>query len=347
VYRVIQWATGAMGRATLRTVIDHPDTELVGVFTYSPDKAGRDAGELAGRPPTGVLATSDLDTLLALDADVVVHAGMLKPYAEHVDDYVALLASGKNVLSLNGGSDPEHWGGEHLRRLEEACAAGGSSIMGCGMNPGVLIEQLAPTAAGMCSDLERIEMTESFDCREIRNPAYLFTMLGFGSPVDQDPNDPQWGPTAALHPMYEEALAALAARLGTRLRSVRTEHRLLPAIQDLVLPAGTVVAGTVGHTRWRWVGTTDADQVLALTIHWFLETAHLDSVPEMWSVEIEGQPCVSLSAEVRKHPADRSRMGPEQYAVGGLVVNALPHVVEAPPGPVLRPLSTPYRTIPS
>jgi 2,4-diaminopentanoate dehydrogenase len=94
VYRVIQWATGAMGRATLRTVIDHPDTELVGVFTYSPDKAGRDAGELAGRPPTGVLATSDLDTLLALDADVVVHAGMLKPYAEHVDDYVALLASG-------------------------------------------------------------------------------------------------------------------------------------------------------------------------------------------------------------------------------------------------------------
>ena len=331
-----------MGRATLRTVIDHPGTELVGVFTYAAIKHGKDAGELAGRPTTGVLATTDLDEVLALDADVVVHAGMLKPYAEHLDDYVALLASGKNVLSLNGGSNPAHWGGEHLHRLQEACAAGGTSIMGCGMNPGVLVEQLAPTAAGMCSDLERIEMTERFDCREIRNPDYLFTMLGFGASMDVDPDDPAWGPTAALRPMYEEALSALAVRLSTTLVRVTTEHRVFPAEQDIVLPAGTLTAGTVGHTRWRWIGETRAGHSLVTTIHWFVETAHLDGVTEMWSVEVTGQPCVSLSAGVDKHPDDRSRMGPEQYAVGGLVVNAIPHVVSAPSGPVLRPLSTPY-----
>ena len=49
-YRVVQWATGAMGKAVLRTIIDHPGVELAGVYVYSDAKAGRDAGELAGRP---------------------------------------------------------------------------------------------------------------------------------------------------------------------------------------------------------------------------------------------------------------------------------------------------------
>src|SRR6185312_8648608 len=53
-YRVVQWATGSMGRTALRRVIDHPDLELVGVYVYDPRKVGVDAGEIARRPPTGV-----------------------------------------------------------------------------------------------------------------------------------------------------------------------------------------------------------------------------------------------------------------------------------------------------
>ncbi|WP_374654928.1 hypothetical protein [Phenylobacterium sp.] len=34
--RVIQWATGSMGKTCLRAVIDSPDCELVGLFVYSP-----------------------------------------------------------------------------------------------------------------------------------------------------------------------------------------------------------------------------------------------------------------------------------------------------------------------
>ena len=48
-YRVIQWATGSMGKTCLRAVIDHPDLELVGLYVYSEKKAGVDAGDIAGR----------------------------------------------------------------------------------------------------------------------------------------------------------------------------------------------------------------------------------------------------------------------------------------------------------
>src|SRR3954454_24053467 len=99
-YRVIQWSTGNVGVAALRCLIKHPDIELVGVWVHSADKVGRDAGELCGLPPTGVLATNDADALLALDADAVCYTATadLRPW-EAVEDICRILESGKNVVS--------------------------------------------------------------------------------------------------------------------------------------------------------------------------------------------------------------------------------------------------------
>ncbi|MGH8986068.1 MAG: hypothetical protein ACRDY6_19655 [Acidimicrobiia bacterium] len=58
-YRVVQWSTGNVGLPALRAIIEHPDLELVGLLVYSKEKAGRDAGELAGTDPVGVTATTD------------------------------------------------------------------------------------------------------------------------------------------------------------------------------------------------------------------------------------------------------------------------------------------------
>ena len=70
--RVIQWATGVVGRHAIAAITAHPDLELVGVRVYSEDKAGRDIGELCGLGPTGVIATSSAEEVLALDADCVL-----------------------------------------------------------------------------------------------------------------------------------------------------------------------------------------------------------------------------------------------------------------------------------
>src|SRR6185437_15409700 len=73
-YRIIQWGTGSVGTHALRTIIERPDFELAGVRVYNPDKVGRDAGDLAGTDPTGVLATDDVDAILAVDADCVCYS---------------------------------------------------------------------------------------------------------------------------------------------------------------------------------------------------------------------------------------------------------------------------------
>ena len=58
--RVFQFATGNVGSEMVGRIVDHPDLELVGLYCYSPDKVGRDAGEIVGMAPLGVIATGDL-----------------------------------------------------------------------------------------------------------------------------------------------------------------------------------------------------------------------------------------------------------------------------------------------
>ena len=76
-YRVIQWARGNLGRAATEGVVSHPELELAGCWVHSADKAGRDAGTLAGIDPLGVVATNDVAAILALEADCVLYSPLL------------------------------------------------------------------------------------------------------------------------------------------------------------------------------------------------------------------------------------------------------------------------------
>jgi hypothetical protein len=292
-----------------------------------------------------VLATTDVAEILALDADVVVHAGRIGPYGSHDDDFVQILESGKNVITINGYSHPAYWSQERIERLRAACDSGGTTLMAAGLNPGFIAEQIATVATGICVSAERIEIIEAADGTEVRDPAYLFGALGFGAdPAACDPNDAGRGPAVFLNGMYTETLAAVALRLGMTLERVETDHVVYPATSDIELPAGVVRRGTVSHTNWRWHGIVGGKRRLTMSIHWYVETAHLeDPHPPLWSVKVTGHPGIEMAVRLVKHPADRSRMGAEQYAVAGQVINAIPYVVAAKPGLLTRPVATPAR----
>ncbi len=100
-YRVVQWSTGNVGRHALAGIDAHPDLQLVGLFVSNPDKVGHDAGELAGLGRAlGVAGTSDVDALLALEPDCIVHTAMADDrIVEALGDLERFLAAGINVVS--------------------------------------------------------------------------------------------------------------------------------------------------------------------------------------------------------------------------------------------------------
>src|SRR5271156_1335492 len=117
-YRVVQWATGNVGSRALRRAIEHPGLSLVGLYVHSADKAGRDAGEIAGIEPVGIAATNSIEDIIALRPDCVVYM----PLYCNFDEVCRLLESGANIVTTRGEfHNPSRMDAAVRARVEEAC----------------------------------------------------------------------------------------------------------------------------------------------------------------------------------------------------------------------------------
>ena len=174
--RVIQWTTGKVGKLSLRGILDDPRLELVGVYAYSDDKAGTDAGPLCGRPDTGVLATTDIDALIALGADTVIYT----PFMADVEHAVRLLESGLDVISTNLFLNVGGIQGETKEKLTAACERGNSSLYVTGINPG-WINTMTTAMTAICRDVQLVSVFESADV-SVYESAETWQALGMGRP---------------------------------------------------------------------------------------------------------------------------------------------------------------------
>ncbi|HOW95666.1 MAG TPA: dihydrodipicolinate reductase, partial [Mycolicibacterium fallax] len=93
--RVFQVATGNVGSEMIKRIAAEPGLELVGVHCYSPEKIGRDAGELVGQAPNGVTTTGTVEEILAARPDVLTFHGVFPDE----DLYVRVLEAGINIVT--------------------------------------------------------------------------------------------------------------------------------------------------------------------------------------------------------------------------------------------------------
>src|SRR5437763_1810916 len=93
--RVVQWTTGNVGKRSVRAIVAQPDLELVGCYAWSPDKIGRDVGELCDIDAVGVRATDDVEALLALRPDCVVY----KPLSPNLDALLRMRSASTSTRS--------------------------------------------------------------------------------------------------------------------------------------------------------------------------------------------------------------------------------------------------------
>jgi hypothetical protein len=63
--RVVQWTTGVVGKAAVRGIVRNPALQLVGCYTQTKEKVGKDVGALCAMERIGVFATDNIQALLA------------------------------------------------------------------------------------------------------------------------------------------------------------------------------------------------------------------------------------------------------------------------------------------
>jgi hypothetical protein len=343
--RVVQWATGSIGRVCLRHVIDHPALELVGLKVHNPAKVGRDAGDIVRRPPTGVTATDQIEDILALDADVVLHVPINgESPDEHVEDLCRLLRSGKNVITTVGFTYPWAVGPDRAATLEHAAREGSVTLFGTGINPGLVAERLAVTATSICTEVDHVLMQEAYDCTPVASPAFIFDLAGFGR-SEEDFRTASAGRAQFFESLFGEVLGYLTSALALPVDRVESDHAVGITAEDLTLPAGTLPAGTVSAVRWQWIAV-DADGRPRATIRmiWRAGPAQLGWADEDgWIVEIDGAPRVRMSLKVLDPIGRPEKSKAIQYAVAGPVVRAIDDVCAAPPGILVPPSFAAFR----
>ncbi len=331
--RIVQWATGSMGRTALRRVIDSPQHDLAGVYVYGARKAGQDAGTLAKRPDTGITATDRIDDILALDADVVLHTPRITlPYDALVDDVVRLLESGKNVVSTAGFHWPAAHGPDYAKRLHDAGVKGNATLAGIGVNPGMIVERVALAATAMCHELDRISIFETVDASAMDSPEFVFGLMGLNS--DPAVNDIRKGPLATLYgTLFSEILHFAAAELGTKIALIEDQHRLALAPADMTVKAGPIGKGRVAGTEWRWLATTEAGPELLLSIIWTADPSlHGEAGSGHWNIEIAGRPTIRMTMDITDPDPNMPHARALTDAVVAVAINAIPDVIAAPPG---------------
>jgi hypothetical protein len=331
-YRVIQWATGGVGRASIEGILSHPELELVGCWVHSSNKAGRDVGEICGLGrKLGVIATNDVDALLALRADCVMYAPILAD--KHT--VIRILESGKNVVT------PLNWfypGKRDVADLEAACRVGGVTLHGTGIHPGGITERFPLVISAVSRNITHVRAEEFSDIRTYGAPQVVGELMGFG----KTPEQAQKGPMlAVLGGGFLQSIDMVADALGFAVDpKPRTQHEVAVATQPIESPIGVIAPGRVAAQRFTWQATVRGEPVITVRTNWFMGEEHFDPAwsfgpgGERFEVEVTGDP-TSLVSFHGWHP---------ESIVAGLVrnpgivataihgVSAIPYVCKAEPG---------------
>jgi hypothetical protein len=327
-YRVIQWTTGNVGRRALRSIIASPQYELVGVYAHDDAKVGKDAAELCGHPePTGVLATNDIDALLALRPDAVSY----NPLFPEIGEMCRLLEAGVNIVATSAFITGRAMGEDAQARLRAAAEKGGATIYGTGMNPG-FANVIAIVSTQVCERVDQIRVLESVDSTDY-DSWETEKDIGFGKlPDDPTLIDGAQRSTA----VFGDAVATMADALGVELDEIAFDMDVALASATNELGYATIEKGTISAVDGRWRGRAFGRDVIVLRFQWRkgLNVEETFRIRHGYFIEVDGKPAVRTHVSFLP-PADWDEedfMGLGMIMTAMPAVNAIPAVVAAAPG---------------
>ncbi|MET0545765.1 MAG: hypothetical protein ABWZ40_05605 [Caulobacterales bacterium] len=341
-YRIGIAGPGGLGLCAIREIMRLPEMELAAVLAYSPSKDGKDAGELANIPATGVIATTDLNTFLKTKMDCVLHCG--RDFGDWRTDaeMLQMLEAGINVITML----PYHYlkarGEDVEARFQAAAKKGGATFHGSGITPGFFNERMALLATGLSNDVTHIKFQEFINAEPLAGALEMLQLFGFGSPLEVV----QKSDAAAM--LAENYLCLpihyAADRLGVKVDRIVRTGALETAPETFETPAMTINKGTVGLVSYSWTGYSGDKPFYTTEVFWYLgeimrpKTALAN---DFWTIEIEGRPSLKIAVSGHGSYKDDLYMRPEEPMPPSYImtvvtmVQAVPNVVNAPPGVLL------------
>ena len=339
--KVAIWGFGAMGSGIAKVLLRKKGVDIVGVCDIHPERVNRSIYDILGVEKNGrpdVVVCSEIEKVVH-DANCDICVLATDSFTRKAFDKIKYVVGQKvNVISTaEEMSYPKAQEPELAAEIDRLAKANGVSVLGTGINPGLMMDLLAICLTGCMTDVE------SVTCRRVNSlspfgPAVMEEQ-GVGLTVDAFNKGVADG-TLAGHVGFAESVGMIAEALGWKVDKFEQQMKPIVTSVDRKSPYGFAAAGDVAGVNMTGQGYVDVEVKIDM-IH-----------PQQIEPEMEGTHTGDYIV-LKGTPEVNMAINPEvDGGIGtiAMVVNMIPHVINARPGlktmldlPVPRAIMGDYR----
>jgi len=321
--RVALWGFGAMGGGVAEALLQKRGVEITGVCDLHPARAGRSIFALLDIPRgdhADVIVSDDIDAALPDGgADVCIVAtdsftkDVFPKLMRVLQKHVNVICTAEE-MSFPAAKEPEL-----AEKLDRAARDNGVTVLGTGINPGLMMDLLAICLTGCMTDVKKVT------CKRVNSlspfgPAVMREQ-GVGLSEAEFEKGVQNG-TLAGHVGFAESVGMIARALGWEIEHF--EQQIQPIVTEVGRrsPYGFAAKGHVAGVNMTGQGSRDGETLIDM-IHPQQIEPEQGGVHTGDFITLEGSPPVHMAIQ------------PEVDGGVGTIamcVNMIPQVINARPG---------------
>ena len=321
--KVLIWGYGAMGSGMATMLLKKEGVEIVGVCDTHPDRVGKNFKEVIGEmsnPHADVIITDDIDKLIAeTKADVALLA--TDSFTKKAFDKIIKCLENKiNVVSTaEEMAYPQAQAPELAAKIDEVAKANGVSVLGTGINPGLIMDLLVLCLSGCMEEVDHVT------ARRVNSLSPFGPAVMEEQAVGMDPDtfdELNAKGELAGHVGFAESVQMIADGLGVKLDKFEQQMSGIKTEVDRKSKYGFAKAGNLAGVSMTAQGYVDGKVMIDMQHPQQIEP-HLAGQDTGDYVVLEGNPRVNMA------------ITPEVDGGIGTIamcVNMIPHTINSTPG---------------
>jgi len=312
--RVMQMGIGPIGCGVTRVLAHKAGMEIVGAIDLV--NVGQDLGEIAelGRK-LGVLICDDPDAVLReTKPDIAIHTTSSR-FQKVSAELEQLIRAGVNVVSsCEELAYPYETSADLAVQIDKLAKENNTTVLGTGVNPGFVMDAWPLFMTGVCAEVQEVRVRRFVDASTRRIP--LQKKIGAGATVEEFGKLVESG--TLRHVGLQESVAMIAAGLGWELDDIT--ERIEPIVYETEVKSDylTVQPGQVAGVKQTGHGWKNGKATITLELE-----AAIGAAESYDGVYITGTPNMEVIIKGGIHG---------DIAAVAMLTNAVPKVIDAPPG---------------
>jgi len=238
------WGFGAMGQGVVECLLPKKGIEITGICDINPNIVGKGMYEVLGQKfdQPDVIITDDIQKALSVPSDICI-LGTDSFTKNSWPKIETILNAGVNIITTaEEMAYPTAGEPELSKKIDALAKEKGVSVLGTGINPGLVMDLLALVLSGAMTNVDSVL------CRRVNSLSpfgpTVMEEQGVGMPLDEFNKKMEAG-TMAGHVGFAESVNMIADGMGIELDGF--EQQMKPIVTDIdrKSPHGFAPAGHV------------------------------------------------------------------------------------------------------